>query len=121
MGTLVGQALGWRGSFTAVAVLAVAALIATVALVPSVPSTGGGAASQARYAFAPRVLAVLGLTVLVFASVYAALTYIVPFLQSVTGISGGLISVFLLAYGVASRGGLVRRRQVRRPQRRRAP
>ena len=105
VGTLVGQALGWRGSFTAAAVLAVAALIATVALVPSVPSTGGGAASQARHAFAPRVLAVLGLTVLLFASVYAALTYIVPFLQTVTGISGGLISVFLLAYGGAAAVG----------------
>jgi DHA1 family inner membrane transport protein len=105
LGTLAGQALGWRGSFTAAAVLAGAALIATLALVPSVPSTGGGAGSQARYAFAPRVLAVLALTCLVFASVYAALTYIVPFLQTVTGISGGLISVFLLSYGVATAVG----------------
>jgi DHA1 family inner membrane transport protein len=102
VGTLVGQALGWRGSFAAAAVLAVAALIATAALVPSVPSTGDGAASQARHALAPRVLAVLGLTVLLFASVYAALTYIVPFLQTVTGISGGMVSVFLLAYGGAA-------------------
>ncbi len=102
VGTLAGQALGWRGSFTAAVVLAVAALVATVALVPSVPSTGGSAGSQARHAFAPRVLAVLAVTFLVFASVYAALTYIVPFLQTVTGISGGLISVFLLAYGGAA-------------------
>jgi DHA1 family inner membrane transport protein len=51
------------------------------------------------------VLAVLTLTFLVFASLYAALTYIVPFLQTVTGISGGLISVFLLAYGVATAVG----------------
>jgi DHA1 family inner membrane transport protein len=105
LGTLAGQALGWRGSFTAAAVLAGAALAATAALVPSIPSTGGGAVSQARHAFAPRVLAVLAVTVLVFASVYAALTYIVPFLQTVTGISGGLISVFLFAYcGAAAVG-----------------
>jgi MFS transporter, DHA1 family, inner membrane transport protein len=102
LGTLVGQALGWRGSFTAVVVLAVLALIATAALVPSVPSTGGGAGNQAKYAFAPRVLAMLLLNCLVFASLYAALTYIVPFLESVTGISGALLSVFLLAYGVAT-------------------
>jgi MFS transporter, DHA1 family, inner membrane transport protein len=105
VGTLAGQALGWRGSFTAAAVLAVAALVATAVLVPSVPSTGGSAGSQARYAFAPRVLAILAVTFLVFASVYAALTYIVPFLQTVTGISGGLISVFLLAYGGAAAVG----------------
>ncbi len=102
LGTLVGQSLGWRGSFTAVVVLAVIALIATLVLVPSVPSAGGGSGNQAKYAFAPRVLAVLALNFVVFASLYAALTYIVPFLQSVTGISGALISVFLLAYGVAT-------------------
>jgi len=105
LGTLLGQALGWRGSYTAVVALIAIALVATVALVPSVPSTGGGVAGQARYAFAPRVLAVLALCALVFGSTYAAMTYIVPFLQDVTGISGALVSVFLLAYGVAAAVG----------------
>ncbi|WP_218004980.1 MFS transporter [Actinomadura macra] len=105
LGTLVGQVLGWRGSFTAVAVLGVVALIATLALIPSMPSTGGGAGSQARYAFAPRVLAALAVNVVAFAAVYSALTYIVPFLEDVTGISGALISLFLLAYGVATAVG----------------
>ncbi|GII94283.1 hypothetical protein [Sinosporangium siamense] len=40
---------------------------------------GGGSAGQAKYAFAPRVLAVLGLDLVVFTSLHAALTYIVPF------------------------------------------
>lgn len=105
LGTFVGQALGWRGSFTAIVVLAGITLIATVALVPSVPTTGGAAGNQAKYAFAPRVLAVLVLCFLAFASLYAALTYIVPFPEDVTGVSGALISVFLLAYGVATAVG----------------
>lgn len=105
LGTLVGQVLGWRGSFTAVAVLSVVALIATLMLIPSMPGSGGGAGSQAKYAFAPRVLAALVVNVVAFAAVYSALTYIVPFLESVTGISGALISVFLLAYGVATAVG----------------
>ncbi|GAB2598146.1 MFS transporter [Paractinoplanes abujensis] len=104
LGTLAGQTLGWRGSFAAAAVLAVAALVATLLLVPSVPGAGG-AEAQVRHAFAPPVLAVLALTVLAFASVYAALTYIVPFLATVTGVSGGAVSVFLLAYGVATAAG----------------
>ncbi|MEV8635105.1 MFS transporter [Streptosporangium sp. NPDC051023] len=105
LGTLVGQVLGWRGSFTAVAVLSVIALIATLILIPSMPSTGGGAGNQAKYAFAPRVLAALVVNVVAFAAVYSALTYIVPFLENVTGISGALISLFLLAYGVATAVG----------------
>ncbi|MFB9679473.1 MFS transporter [Streptosporangium vulgare] len=105
LGTLVGQVLGWRGSFTAVAVLSVVALVATLMLIPSMPSTGDGAGSQAKYAFAPRVLAALVVNVVAFAAVYAALTYIVPFLENVTGISGALIGLFLLAYGVATAVG----------------
>jgi MFS transporter, DHA1 family, inner membrane transport protein len=105
LGTLVGQALGWRGSFTAIVVFGMIALTATLVLVPSVPSAGGGAAGQARYACHPRVLAVLLLNLVVFAALYAALTYIVPFLETVTGISGALISGFLLAYGVATAVG----------------
>lgn len=105
LGTLVSQGLGWRGSFTTIIVLCVVALIATVALVPAVPGTGRGAAGQAKYAFAPRVLAMLSLNVTVFTSLYTALTYIVPFLQNVTDVSGAVVSVFLFAYGLASAVG----------------
>ena len=105
LGTLLGQALGWRGSYTAIVVLLAITLAATAVLVPSVPSTGGGASNQARFAFAPRVLALLLLCALVFGSTYAALTYIVPFLREVTGVSETLVSVFLLSYGVAAAVG----------------
>jgi DHA1 family inner membrane transport protein len=105
LGTLIGHGLGWQGSFVAIIAFALVALVATALVVPSVPSSGNGAAGQARHAFAPRVLAVLGLTFLVFASLYGALTYIVPFLQRVTGISGAWISVFLFIYGLATAVG----------------
>jgi DHA1 family inner membrane transport protein len=105
LGTLLGQALGWRGSYAAIVALIAITLIATVAAVPSVPSTGGGVGHQARYAFAPRVLAVLVLCALVFGSTFAALTYIVPFLQDVTGVSDALVTIFLLIYGVAAAVG----------------
>ncbi|AQZ64006.1 major facilitator superfamily MFS_1 [[Actinomadura] parvosata subsp. kistnae] len=105
LGTLLGQVMGWRGAFLAVVALAVLALVAAPVLLPSVPGSSGGAGDQARHAFAPRVLAMLVLQFLVFASLYAALTYIVPFLERVTGVSGALVSVFLLAYGAASAAG----------------
>ncbi|MEJ2853121.1 MULTISPECIES: MFS transporter [unclassified Saccharothrix] len=105
LGTLVGQTLGWRGSFTAIIAITAVVAVATVTLIPPVPPTGAGAVDQARYAFAPRVLAVLFLNFIVFATTFAALTYIVPFLQNVTGISGAVLSVFLLAFGVATAFG----------------
>jgi DHA1 family inner membrane transport protein len=106
LGTLVGRAYGWRTTFLAIVALGVVALVAIVALVPAVPNTGtGGFGAQARHALAPRVLAVLGVGLLVMGGQFAALTYITPFLTRTTGVSGGLISVFLLAYGAANAVG----------------
>lgn len=107
LGTLIGQALGWRGSFITICVLGALCVLANLLFIPPVPRTGaGGLSAQLRYALAPRVLALLGLAFLVFAGQYATFTYITPFLEEVTGISGGLISAFLLAYGVATAIGV---------------
>lgn len=105
LGTLAGEMLGWRGAFAAVALLGIVAWAALAVLLPSLPGTTGGVGAQLRYALAPRVLAVLALHVLVFGALYAAVTYIAPFLKDVTGVSGPLVSVFLLAYGVANAVG----------------
>lgn len=107
LGTLIGEALGWRGSFAATVALGVVCLVVCLVVIPAVPASGAsGISSQVRYAFAPRVLALLALAVLIFAGQYAAFTYITPFLEDVTGISGPLISVFLLAYGAATAVGV---------------
>lgn len=105
LGTLVGRMLGWRGSFVAAVVLGVVVIGVIAAVIPAVPAPSAPAAAQLRYALAPRVLAVLGLAGLLFAGQYAALTYIGPFLIERTGVSGELISVFLLAYGAATAVG----------------
>jgi DHA1 family inner membrane transport protein len=103
VGTLLGQAVGWRGSFAAVVAVGAVVLALAVVVLPSVPTTHeSGAMGQARYAFAPRVLAVLALCFLIFTAIQAALTYLVPFLHQVTGVSGPVVSAFLLAYGVAT-------------------
>lgn len=103
LGTLLGQAIGWRGSFVAVVVAGVAVLVALVAVVPPVPVPDTHqAAGQARAALAPRVLAILALCVLLFAAMLSAITYLVPYLGGVTGVSGPWIAPYLLAYGVAT-------------------
>ncbi len=105
LGTLIGQELGWQAPFAAIVVLGLVALVATL-VIPPVPNTGsGGFAAQARHALAPRVLAVLGLGVLIMGGQFATLTYLALFLEQVTGVPGPAVSVFLLAYGIANAVG----------------
>ena len=106
VGTLLGHAVGWRGSFLAVVAVSAVLLAVAFAVLPSVPTPPGSAAlGQARHAFAPRVLALLALCCLIFVAIQSVLTYVVPFLGEVTGVSGAAVSVFLLAYGVATTTG----------------
>ncbi|WP_448808818.1 MFS transporter [Agromyces bauzanensis] len=103
LGTLLGQAVGWRGSFVAVVAVGVLILAIAAVLLPSVPTPHeSGAVGQARFAFAPRVLAVLALAALIFVAIQSAVTYLVPFLAEVTDVSGPAVGAYLLAYGVAT-------------------
>lgn len=108
-GTLLGQAVGWRGAFVAVVVAGFVVLVLAAVTLPSVPTPrDSGAVAQARHAFAPRVLAVLAVSLLTFAAMLAAITYLVPFLNQVTDVSGPAVTVFLLVYGAATAIGSFR-------------
>ncbi len=89
LGTLLGQAIGWRASFVAVVVIAALVLALAFGVLPSVPTTDDGRAfDQARHAFAPRVLALLALCAVIFVAIQSVLTYVVPFLDEVTRRAG---------------------------------
>lgn len=104
--TLIGQHWGWRAAFLAVAALGVVALAGTLVVIPRIDNVGvSDVAGQARHAFAPRVLAVLGVGFLLMCGQFAALTYLAPFLSDVTGVPDRLISLFLVVYGVANAAG----------------
>lgn len=106
LGTLVGQTLGWQAAFVAIVIVGALALVATLTFVPAVEGRGAaGLSVQARAALAPRVLAMLGVGLLLLGAQFTALTYLAPYLEDVTGVSGGLVSAFLLAFGVASAVG----------------
>jgi MFS transporter, DHA1 family, inner membrane transport protein len=107
LGTALGQVAGWRGAFVAVAALGALVLAASWFLVPSLPGTSAddGGRGQLRNAFAPRVLALLVVCFLVFAASCAAWSYVVPFLEEVTGVSGAMVGVYLMIYGAATAAG----------------
>lgn len=104
-GTLIGQTLGWRAAFAAVSVLALVALVASLLFIPPVAGRGSGKLrSQAHATFAPRVLGMLGVGLLLMGAQFTA--YLPhPLLGGVTGVSGGLVSVFLLVFGLAAAAG----------------
>lgn len=106
IGTLVGRSLGWRGAFMAIVAVGVIVLAGLLLAIPAIAAPAGGEAAglraQVRSAFAPRVLAMLAIGVLLLGGQFTVFTYITPFLLQVTAISDSAVSGFLLAYGVAT-------------------
>ena len=104
-GTWLGQQLGWRATFWAVALVGALALAVIAALVPrdrGAPEAADWRADLAAIARRPVLLGLLT-TVLGYAGVFAVFTYIAPMLTGISGFSEGAVSPILLVFG----GGLV--------------
>jgi predicted MFS family arabinose efflux permease len=113
LGTYVGGLFGWRTAFLATAVLGLAALILQLIFLPPIrvdqPVTFRQLGSVLR---GRNGRAGLIATLLLVVGNFTAYTFVEPFLQERTGVSPGLVSVFLLLYGVA---GIVGNFAVGRP------
>ncbi|MES2939749.1 MAG: MFS transporter [Pseudomonadota bacterium] len=100
-GALLGLHFGWRSTFVAVAVLGLLALLLLAWLLPR--GTAPRATSlreELSVLGRPTVLAGLAMTVLGFAGVFCAYTYIQPLLVQVTGLPQQAVSGVLLLFGV---------------------
>ncbi|WP_078859619.1 MFS transporter [Streptomyces rubellomurinus] len=102
VGTLIGDAAGWRTAFAVLGVLTVGVLVLLLLVVPPLPPTGttrlrvlGGLLRGVNTRFA------LLLTVLVVLAHFGAYTYVTPFLEQVTHAGPTLITLLLLTYGAA--------------------
>ncbi|MDQ0381616.1 MFS transporter [Amycolatopsis thermophila] len=103
-GTALGQQLGWRSTFWAVAGLGVIALLGIIALVPRRPVADGQSLRTELAVFRrPQVWLALAMTALGFAGVFASFTYIAPMMTEVAGFSPGAVTWLLVLFG----GGLV--------------
>jgi DHA1 family inner membrane transport protein len=99
LGTLLGQQLGWRSTFWAMAALGLVAALATVLFVPVLASTGEARAQLAAFRN-PQVWLALALTALAFGAVYAPFTYIAPLMTDVAGFSSGALPWLLALFGL---------------------
>ncbi|MDX5629148.1 MULTISPECIES: MFS transporter [unclassified Brenneria] len=103
LGSLIGNGIGWRLPFYAVALLAAIAWLATVFWVPTLAAKpAGGVATQLAALAQPALLLMMSVTILGFGASFAAFTFVTPILTEITGFSSSSASLLLVVFGVAT-------------------
>jgi multidrug resistance protein len=103
LGTFIGQTLGWRATFWAVAALGVIAFAGIAVLLPNSLKKAAPATllDQVRVLGSGRLLLVFAMTALGYGGTFVAFTFLAPILQEITGFSESSVSLILVLYGVA--------------------
>lgn len=109
LGTLVGQAFGWRSAFWAVAALALLGIVGVLATVGERPAGMPAPRLSAEFvAFRRGRLWIALLTTAFYqTSVIATFSYIAPLLTDVTGLAAGWVPAVLFAYGAGGLAGVL--------------
>jgi MFS transporter, DHA1 family, inner membrane transport protein len=108
IGAFVGQLLGWRATFWAVAALGTAALVAVVTAVPAAPPPVPTTLRAGLAAFRQvQVWLTLAIGMAGLGGLFAAYTYIAPLLTSASGFPPGAIAPLLGVFGVGLLAGNV--------------
>ncbi|WP_328838178.1 MFS transporter [Streptomyces europaeiscabiei] len=106
LGTLIGQSVGWRVTFAGVAALGVVGLLGIARLVPETARPKDVRLRHELAAFKNvQVLLAMGMTVLGFGGVFAAITYIAPMMTHVTGFADSSVTWLLVLFGLGMVGG----------------
>ena len=102
-GTFLGELAGWRTAFAAMGVLTAGVVVALVAFLPRLPPppTPTGLAVLREMLRGTGTRVGLLVTFLIVTAHFGTYTYVTPFLADVTGATPGLITTYLLVYGVA--------------------
>ncbi|MFG2307382.1 MFS transporter [Streptomyces sp. NPDC048566] len=99
--TALGQHLGWRAAYGAVAVIGLTALAALAAFVPHQPrGAQSGIRHELRAMGNRQVVMGLATAVVGFGGFFAVYSYLVPMLTHLTGVSGTSVTWILALYGV---------------------
>jgi MFS transporter, DHA1 family, inner membrane transport protein len=99
LGTLLGQHLGWRSSFWAIAVLGLVSMAAIWRLVPAM-SAGPSLRNELAAFRRPRVWLALSLIVFGFGGTFAIVGYITPLMTEEAGLSKSAVLPVLSVLGL---------------------
>ncbi len=105
LGTLLGQASGWRATFWAVAVLGVIALGAIARWVPAVNLPSARLGRELGVLRQTQVWLALSMTVFGFGGVFTVFTFITPMLEHEAGFAPTTMSLLLGLFGLGATVG----------------
>lgn len=110
LGTVIGQHLGWRGAFWAVAIASLVALAALAVAVPEDASDGAAVRDprrELRGLAVPRLWLSYGITAVTLSALLITFGYLGALLGESTGVAPRWIPVFLAVYGVGTCVGIM--------------
>jgi Arabinose efflux permease len=101
LGTYIGQHMGWRASFGAIALMGVIALIGIAILIPRLKQEKSTSIKQQIAALiSPKLLVFLLICALGNSGLFAVFTYITPLLVDITGFAEYSVTWILVLFGI---------------------
>lgn len=106
LATLLGQSLGWRETYVAMAGVGLLALLAVQGWVPRTAELDGGSVVQELSALRrPAVWAILLVAATGVSSIFAVYTFIAPLVTETAGLPAAIIPVALALFGLGMTAG----------------
>ncbi|MGO4545139.1 MFS transporter [Paenibacillus sp. 2TAB23] len=100
LGTFIGQNMGWRASFGAIAIMGILALIGILMFIPKLkPEKPASIVQQISSLASPKLLLFLLIAALGNAGLFAVFTYIAPLLMEVSGFAEHSVTWILVLFG----------------------